>query len=148
MLISELISKLENIKSKNGDLKVAKNRAGDTVDYVYVFGVNCILDTEYEYIGDDIVRFGIDYKELKKICQFVAKNKLLDLLYDYKEYGFVNLKLIRKNKKDIKCIEDNLHYLIVDINISDKKDFLEISEKLKNENRKDVIVNIRYRVGM
>lgn len=146
MLISELILELEKIKDNIGNVQVTKDRAGTSIDHVGMYGVRCVLYSDYEYIGDDIVRFDIDYKDKDRICKFVSENRLLDLLYDYKKYGQVELKIIPKKRHQIHSINDNFYFLIVDITIKNKEDFIIFSKELEKQHIKDVKVNIKYGV--
>lgn len=146
MLISELISELSKMKKIVGDVEVSKNRAGTSIDHVYMYGVRCILESEYEYIGDDLARFDIDYHQKDKLAQFIVDNNLLKLLYDYRRYGKISLKLKEKYRHQIHSANDNFYFLFVDIQITNKEDFLLFSEELEKQHFKDVKVSIKYEV--
>lgn len=146
MLISELILELEKIKKSFGDVDVTKDRAGTSIEHAYIYGVRCVLESEYDYIGDDLARFDMDYKDKDKLSRFIVDNNLLDLLYDYRKYGTIELQIKPKRKHQIHHYNDNFYFLIVNITIKDKNDFLLFSNELEKQHIKDVKVNIKYEV--
>lgn len=146
MLASELIKELEDCIEKFGDVEVVKTRAGLSVDHVYIWGVKILLQAEEEYIGDDIVRFNIDYLERDKIARFVVEHNCLDLLYDYTKYGKVSLKLETKRRHQIKSINDSIYILNVGIEVDKDEDINVLIDELKGQNIKDINVFLQYKL--